>query len=74
MIVRAFFAVVAAVAAGPCSRRTPNTFSQAIRYSGTRAKVKANAATATATILTMPRAFALCAGALMRRIRTRRTG
>ena len=39
---------------GPCSRRMPNTFSQAIRYSGTRAKVKANAASATPASFSQP--------------------
>ncbi len=32
---------------GPRSRRTPNTFSQAMRYSGTSEKVSRNTATAT---------------------------
>jgi hypothetical protein len=39
------------------SRRTPNTFSHAMRYSGTSAKVKAKAASATPTILPMPMVF-----------------
>ena len=56
-----FSALASAAACSPSiavfSRRTPNTFSQAMRYSGTSAKVNANAASATPTSLTVPRAL-----------------
>src|SRR5690606_18903563 len=53
---------VAATSAGPCCRRTPNTFRQAMLYSGTSAKVKANAPSATPSILPRPMPLPLPVG------------
>ena len=47
-------AATAAAWPGPCSKRMPNTFSQAMRYSGTSENVSTNTATATATSLNSP--------------------
>lgn len=47
--------VAAAMSEGPRSRRIPNTFSHAIRYSGTSAKLKPKASSETASIAPMPK-------------------
>ena len=62
--VRATFALPSTGAAtASFSRRTPNTFSHAMRYSGTSEKVNANAASETPTIFATPNFFG--AGAFM---------
>ena len=50
-------ALVAGALTALFSRRMPNTFSQAMRYSGTSENVKANATTEMPTSLPMPKVF-----------------